>query len=295
MERISRALELARAQREGRAGGGFAPDSESHADLSIKSRPSLQAEHASAANSSVADVPAPQANDAVMARSLQVQMSAEQRERERILPPGSGGPQGGPYKMLRTQVMKRLDQLQANSLAVISAAAGAGKTLTAINLAIAVAADAGRTALLVDFDLRNPNVHRRFGFTPTVGIEECLASDRPIHEAMFKIAGYDRLTVLAARGPVEHSSELLRSQRAIDVMTEMCARYSDRVLIFDLPPVLQADDALAFSRYVQAGLLVVAEGRTRREDVTRTIQLLHELPIVGTVLNGSRDDGRMYY
>jgi Mrp family chromosome partitioning ATPase len=112
---------------------------------------------------------------------------------------------------------------------------------------------------------------------------------------MFKVAGYERLTVLAARETTGNSSELLRSQRAIDAMTEMRARYSDRVLIFDLPPVLQADDALAFSKYVQAGLLVVGEGRTKREDVTRTLELLHELPIVGSVLNGSRDDGRVHY
>jgi Mrp family chromosome partitioning ATPase len=228
-------------------------------------------------------------------RTPEVELSAERRERERILPPGSNGPLGGPYKMLRTQVMKRLDQLQVNSLAVVSAAAGAGKTLTAINLAIAIASDAGRTALLVDFDLRNPNIHRRFGFEPTVGIEDCLASGVPIREAMFRVAGYERLTILAARHAIENSSELLRSQRTIDTMTEMCARYADRVLIFDLPPALQADDALAFSRFVQAGLMVVGERRTKREDVGRTLELLHELPIVGTVLNGSHDDNRVHY
>jgi capsular exopolysaccharide synthesis family protein len=284
MERISRALELARTQRNER--------NESRPDIRSTHRVE-QARIEPQVVGGMAENPA--ASSGTAPRSPIVELSPTRREKERILPPGSGGPLGGPYKMLRTQVMKRLDQLQANSLAVISAASGAGKTLTAINLAIAIASDAGRTALLVDFDLRNPNVHRRFGFEPTIGIEECLATGRPIHEAMFKVAGYERLTVLAARETTGNSSELLRSQRAIDAMTEMRARYSDRVLIFDLPPVLQADDALAFSKYVQAGLLVVGEGRTKREDVTRTLELLHELPIVGSVLNGSRDDGRVHY
>jgi len=287
MERISRALDLAREQRDGRA--------HVHSEQPRSEQPRSKQHGAANENDHSSTSLAVEAADKTAHRSPEIQLSPELRERELILPPGSTGPMGGPYKMLRTQVMKRLDQLNANSLAVISAVSGAGKTLTAINLAISVASDSGRTALLVDFDLRNPNIHRRFGYAPKVGVEDCLANGRPLHEAMFKVAGYDRLTVLAARARVDNSSELLRSQRTIDLMIEMRTRYANRVLIFDLPPVLQADDALAFSRYVQAGLLVVGEGRSRRDDVTKTIELLHELPIVGTVLNGSRDDSRIHY
>jgi protein-tyrosine kinase len=62
-----------------------------------------------------------------------------------------------------------------------------------------------------------------------------------------------------------------------------------------LPPVLQADDALAFARHAQAALIVVGEGRTRRDDLLRTIELLREVPIVGTVLNGTREPVTTYY
>src|ERR1700761_6826408 len=62
-------------------------------------------------------------------------------DRQRILPAGAGGRYGPPYKLLRTQMLRRLDQLNANTFAVIGGASGAGKTLTAINLAIAIAAD----------------------------------------------------------------------------------------------------------------------------------------------------------
>ena len=109
-------------------------------------------------------------------------------ERERILPPGAGGEHGGPYKMLRTQVLRRLDKLGANSLAVIGTAQGTGRTLTAINLAIAIAADPQRTALLVDLDLRRPRVHRRFGFEPRIGVEDCLRRNSPLREAMVRPA-----------------------------------------------------------------------------------------------------------
>jgi Mrp family chromosome partitioning ATPase len=75
----------------------------------------------------------------------------------------------------------------------------------------------------------------------------------------------------------------------------MRERYKDRVLVFDLPPVLQADDALAFVRHVQAVLVVVGEGRTRRDDLLRTLELLRDVPIIGTVLNGTREPVDTYY
>ena len=286
MERISRALELARAQRDARSSDAQL-DPQRTADVKFETKASVVEQIHDATKSSL---------DRTTAHQLPtIQLDPVHQERERIVAPGCVGAMGAPYKMLRTQVLKRMDQLGSNTLAVLSGTSGAGKTLTAINLAIAISADPGRTALLVDFDLRNPCIARRLGFVPEVGVEECLANGRSVHEAMVKIEGYDRLRVLPARERVAQSSELLHSRRTVDIFMELRARYANRVLVFDLPPVLQADDALAFSKLVQAGLVVVGERRSRREDITRTIELLHELPIVGTVLNGSRDDSRMVY
>jgi protein-tyrosine kinase len=226
---------------------------------------------------------------------LVVALDELRRERERILAPDAGGGRGTPYKILRTQVLRRLQELGANTLAVLSATKGDGKTLTAINLAIAIAADFGHRALLVDLDLRNPSVHQRLGIEPQVGIEDCLERRRPAHEAMIKLAGYERLMVLPARAPLEHSSELIATARMGELIEDLRAQYVNRILVFDLPPVLLTDDALAFLRHVQAGLFVVAEGKTAREDVTRSLSLLSNLPIVGTVLNRSRYGDGAYY
>lgn len=233
--------------------------------------------------------------DTVMFRSPVIQLDAAQLERERVLPVGASGPIGSPYKMLRTQVLRRLEQLNANTLAVMSPTEGSGKTLTAINLAIAIAAEYGRTALLVDLDLRNPSIHRRFGFKSELGVEECLLSRHPVQDAMVKLMGYERLTVLPAKHRVENSSELLSDDTTARLVDELRSRYANRTIIFDLPPVLQADDALAFSRHVHAGLLVVNEGKTQRDDVTRSLQLLRDMKIVGTVLNGAREKVQTYY
>jgi protein-tyrosine kinase len=224
-----------------------------------------------------------------------VEVDPRHLESERVLPSGAAGVNGAPYKMLRTQVLRRLDKLAVNSLAVVGAATDTGKTLTAINLAIAIAADPERTALLVDLDLRRPSIHRRFGVEPTVGIDDCLRRSAPLSEAMLRLAGYHRLAILPARERTLDSSELLSTRRTEEMITEMRSRYRDRILVFDLPPVLQADDALAFAPHVQAVLIVVGEGRTRRDDLLRTVELLRDLPIIGTVLNGTREVVDTYY
>jgi protein-tyrosine kinase len=271
MDAIIRPISPARAERERRAEAG------------------------TSTNTDIAESEAAGLSDTIVHKHQVVTVDAARRERERLLGPGAAGPNGVPYKMLRTQVMRRLAELRANTLAVMSPFSGDGKTLTAINLAIAVAASLNHTALLIDLDLRNPNVHRRLGIEPKVGIEDCLMERRPVYEAMVKLEGYERLTILPARRHVEHSSELIAGLRTGEIMTELRQRYFNRVLIFDLPPVLLADDALAFSRHVQAGLFVVAEGRTSREGVIRSISLLNRLPIVGTVLNRSRESVGGYY
>jgi Mrp family chromosome partitioning ATPase len=224
-----------------------------------------------------------------------ITLSEQRREAERILAPGAPGPVGAAYKMLRTQVLRRLASIGANTLAILSVSTGEGKTLTALNLAIAIAADLGHTALVVDLDLRNPSVHERLGISPKVGIDDCLAGRRPIGDALVRIAGYERLKVLPARQSVAQSSELISSQRMADLMQELRGRYADRVLLFDLPPVLLADDALAFSRLVQAGLFVVSERKTERAGLTRSLLLLDNLPIIGTVLNRSSERLGAYY
>jgi Mrp family chromosome partitioning ATPase len=225
-----------------------------------------------------------------------IALDEDRREHERILPAGGIlGVTGGAYKMLRTQVLRRLKELKATTLAVLSASNGEGKTLSAINLAVAIAADPGYTALLVDLDLRNPSVHRRFGFEPELGVEDCIEQGREVRDAMVQVAGYDRLVLLPARGRVELSSELLATERMSELVLELRTRYPNRIVIFDLPPVLLADDALAFSRNIQAGLFVVAEGVTIREDIARSMALLRHVPIVGTVLNRSRDSAGAYY
>jgi Mrp family chromosome partitioning ATPase len=213
------------------------------------------------------------------------------------MPNVGGSVAAAAYKMLRTRVLQKMLEHGWNTLAVMSPTPDDGKTFTAINLAIAIAGDTKHTTLLVDFDLRKPSVARRFGFKPEYGVDDCLLGRCGIAGALVAPAGYNKLVLLPAREPQQHSSELLTSERAVKLVREIKERYSNRIVIFDLPPVLGADDALAFAPLVDCALMVVGADRTRRDDLARSLEIMHKIPIIGTVLNGSHTEhsaGYMY-
>jgi Mrp family chromosome partitioning ATPase len=164
---------------------------------------------------------------------------------------------------------------------------GEGKTLTAINLAISLALDVNHTVMLVDLDLRRPSVQRYFGIEPGRGLADFLAEGRELREMLFN-PGIERLVVLPGGTPVQNSSEMLSSPRMGWLADEMRSRYSSRLVLFDMPPLLAADDVLAFSRHLDAVLLVVEEGRTGRDELQRARTLLQDIPVLGPVINKAR-------
>jgi Mrp family chromosome partitioning ATPase len=222
-------------------------------------------------------------------------VSEKTLQESRLLLPGMVGDASHGFRLLRTQVLQRMRQRGWNTLAILSPGPDEGKTFTAINLAIAIAADPDSTVLLVDLDLRFPRLYRRFGFLPTVGVEDCLRGEAQLSEAIVAIDGYPGMMVLPARGPVEHSSELISSSQARAFFRAIKERYPNRIIVFDLPPLLATDDALSFLPQVDAALMVIGEGRTHREDLLRCLELLRDTPVLGTVLNGSRGERSAEY
>jgi protein-tyrosine kinase len=211
--------------------------------------------------------------------------SAATLENNRVLDPSAQGSANAAFRMLRTQVLQRMNAHGWRSLAVFGATANDGKTTTAINLAISLASDHSHSVLLADFDFRRPALAGRLGLSPEFGVDDVLRGAARIEDCLYHPEGLDRLVILPARGTLAHSSELLAGPRSREIVAELRDRYPDRIIVYDLPPVLMADDALAFAPLVECGLVVAAESRTRRRDLVRTIELLHKTPLVGTVLN----------
>ena len=189
------------------------------------------------------------------------------------------------FKMLRTQVLQRMDENDWKSLAITSAAEGEGKTVTAINLAISLAMEVQRTVLLVDANLRHPGVHSCFGLASAPGLSDYLEHDTPLEELLLKPAGIDSLVILPGGHPVANSSELLSSPKMLRLVDELKSRYPQRLVVVDLPAVLTASDALAFAPFVDAALLVIQEGKENADDVQHAAALLETTNLLGTVLN----------
>jgi Mrp family chromosome partitioning ATPase len=210
-------------------------------------------------------------------------------ERNRIINPASADPAAGAYRMLRTQVLQRMDAHAWRSLAVFSPGRDEGKTTTAINLAVSLAGGRLHTVLLVDFDFRQPMIASRLGLTPEFGVDDVLAGSASLEDCLYHPEGFDRFVVLPARATLGNSSETLAGPRGRELVAEIRKRYPDRIIVFDLPPVLHADDALSFAPLIECGLVVAAEGKTRRNDLVRTVELLVNTPLVGTVLNRASD------
>jgi len=210
---------------------------------------------------------------------------AEHLERNRIMMSISTGAAPAAYRLLRTQVLQRMDAQTWRTLAIFSPGPNDGKTTTAINLAVSLASDRLHTALLVDFDFKHPTLAASFGLTPQFGVDDVLTGGAKLQDCLYHPEGFERLVLLPARSRLGNSSEVIAGPRGRELVAELRGRYKDRIVIFDLPPVLNADDALSLAPLVEAGLVVAAEGRTRRNDLVRTIELLSATPIVGTVLN----------
>ena len=107
--------------------------------------------------------------------------------------------------------------------------------------------------------------------------------------------GLDRLVVLPGSEPIANSSETLASPKMARLVNELKTRYPSRFVIFDLPPILSADDALAFSPHVDAALLVVEDGVTTKDDLARSVELLKQTELLGTVLNKTSERQTAYY
>jgi capsular exopolysaccharide synthesis family protein len=241
----------------------------------------------------------PTPSDTSQARRFQsLVLDAKPLEKNKILPKLTDQAARRAYKILRTRVLRRLEANQWRSFAVTGVTAGEGKTLTAINLAMALAQDVNTWVFLVDLDLQRPRVAEYLGMTGLSG--EKGLSDYLLGDASFESVIYspnvERLSILPNFQSLAQSSELLSSPKMLELARSLENESPRRIIVFDMPPVLAADDVLAFAPQLDGLLLVVGEGATSRDSLTSAKEVLAEMNLLGVVLNRSaeRDDNAYY-
>ena len=193
------------------------------------------------------------------------------------------------YRMLRTRCLQTMDAMDWKTLAITSTGSKTGNSLTAANLAISIAMELDRTALLVDANFQNPAINQLFGIQSDKGLSDYLLHDTEISSVLVN-PGIERLVILPAGKPLFNSTEMLRSPKMVRLVNELRSRYPSRIIIFDLPPMLSHDDTLGFSPYVDCVLLVIEEGRTKSEELKNAVDLLKDINVLGTVFNKSTDN-----
>jgi succinoglycan biosynthesis transport protein ExoP len=206
------------------------------------------------------------------------------------------GPHAESYRTLRTRTARLAATLDINSIMVVSADVGEGKSTTAANLAVALA-ESGKDVLLVSADLRRPRVHQYFSLQNRSGLSNLLVDNHAPKQrtgaAAKQTAGElwsvaPNLWVLLSGPLPPHPSTLMDS----DAMRQFLKEQRDLFdfIILDCPPALVVADALALAPLVDAVLVVADARESNRDRVSRLREELDEVGgrIVGAVLNRSR-------
>jgi Mrp family chromosome partitioning ATPase len=279
MERIQRALELSRLQRAVLA---EVPARAAPLHDEVEAQIEFEVKHARA------DPPGTAQRAPLRSTVQRFAVDRPALRARRVVLSNESSAAARAYRMLRAQVLQRCRASGMRSLGIVSAANGEGKTLTAVNLAISLAAEPNQSVCLVDLDLRRPAVAATLGIAPAYGLESWLSTEaEPEALTVCELDDLPRLTVVPTLAPVPGSSEVLAGPRIRSLIKELKTASDSSFLIIDLPPALLSDDVLTLAPLLDGFMMVITEGRTRRDDVDRVLELLGRERMVGTVLNGS--------
>lgn len=192
------------------------------------------------------------------------------------------------FRILRTNLQYLGVDRVSRVFVVTSPMAREGKTTTATNLAITIA-QAGQRVLLVGADLRRPAVDDLLGVVGGVGLTTVLVGKADLDEAVQEYLPVPNLAVLTSGAVPPNPSELLQSRAMADLLERVRREYD--LVIVDAPPVLPVADAALLARQADGTLVLVRQGRTRRDHLERTMDRLEVVNgrTVGVVVTMVRD------
>ncbi len=213
-----------------------------------------------------------------------------------MLNEGLESPHAEAYRVLRTNILFSRKDDKLNTIAVVSAGAGEGKSTTVFNLA-AVFAQAGNRVVLVDSDLRRPTLHKILKVTNSIGLTNYLLNQNTLEEVI-QTSPVQHLDFLASGKLPSSSLGILSSSQMRNVITELKARYD--YVFFDSPPIMGVSDASILASAVDMTLQVIQYRRYPQPMNIRAKQMVEKVGgnLVGIVLNNinmSQDESYYYY
>lgn len=190
------------------------------------------------------------------------------------------------FKTLRTRILRpKGGSAPPRTLMITSVVAGEGKSFVTANLGISLALGLNHYALLVDCDLRRPQLAPFFGIDRQPGLVDYLRGTHELEDLISKTS-VNKLSLLPSGDPPGNPAELLSSERMRSLVKELAERYDDRLIIFDTPPALSASESVALAGDVDTVYLVVRQRETGREGLQKLFELIGRDRIGGLVFNG---------
>jgi len=185
---------------------------------------------------------------------------------------------------------------RANLVMVTSSLPGEGKTFVSLNVAISISMELDCQVLLVDADVSRPAVLQRLGLPPAPGLLDLLTNPQLRMSDVLLRTNIDRLSLLPAGSAQAHATELLASENMRTLLEQMATRYSDRVILFDAPPLLPSTESRVLATRMGQVLVVVEADQTSHGTVAEAMATLESCPVVLPVLNKtSRSEVGSYY
>jgi exopolysaccharide/PEP-CTERM locus tyrosine autokinase len=178
-----------------------------------------------------------------------------------------------------------------NLIMVTSALPGEGKTFTSINLAMSLAMELNHTVMLVDADVTRQSVMKTLGLPPAPGLLDLLLDDKIGLPDVLLRTNIDNFTLLPTGLPSPRATELLASDAMAALLNDMGKRYSDRILIFDSPPLLLTTEARVLASHMGQVVVVVQAEKTLQSQVQHALSTIEACPIRLMVLNQARSRG----
>ncbi|WP_438863368.1 XrtA-associated tyrosine autokinase [Neptunicella sp.] len=176
----------------------------------------------------------------------------------------------------------------SNIIMVSSANPHEGKTFTAVNLALSIALEQDKTVLLVDADVLRPNVMKTLGVTYDNGLMEYLLGEvDDISEVMY-YTNVEKLRIIPAGKSHHLSTEMLASEKMLEIVNDFATRYADRVVIFDSPPLLGINETAIMTNLAGQAVVVIEEGKTKLADISSAVEQLNPDMAKGFVVNKSQ-------
>ena len=191
------------------------------------------------------------------------------------------------FRNLKNSILFPEKGIPPRTIMITSTAPGEGKSFVASNLAISIAQSIDEHVLLMDCDLRKPSIHSMFGFDDVNGLSEYLSTARPI-SSLLLTTFLDKLKILPAGHIPENPSELLSSEQMKNLLHEVKSRYEDRYIIVDTPPPYITSETSALARQIDGIILIVRQGRSRRQDIFDVIEIYGREKIIGVVYNDAK-------